>query len=188
MKKIILNIFLLIISFVANGQNFGFKVGINDSYLWGDDFKDPRPGIQFGMIFRYNISETFSSQYEFTYSVEGFKDHDFTVRLNYLNIPILFKYHTSKFSFFGGPQVSILLNGSTDPAIISDEDIKTLFQKGKLGLVLGISYEIIKDLEIDFRYANSIHNVYDRQVAGDIWYTSGLINFSFSYWIPGKQF
>ena len=125
---------LLVIIFgeKAATENFHFslKAGLNYSMITNFDEGKNRTGFNFGLVNNIKLTEKFSLLPEFiALSPRGVQDiptlstgipeldellgnPEFTDRkLNYIDIPVLVKYHISKrWSISAGPQVSFLVS------------------------------------------------------------------------------
>src|ERR1700761_5757537 len=106
MKKLILIIIAGASFATAHAQiQFGVKAGANLSTFTGDDESDAKTlaGFNGGVFVKIPFSQTFSFSPEVIYSGKGAKfdggtGSDVTLRANYLDIPLLFKYtHASGF-------------------------------------------------------------------------------------------
>ncbi len=165
---------------------FGVKAGINLANASGNGIdlftdgekSDSKLGITIGAFLEYEISEKFSIQPEIFYSQQGFKKNisnsdEFTLKLDYINIPILAKYNASdNFSFLLGPQIGFLLSSKLDReqeerplvAVKSDEvetDSKEFFKKTDVGLNFGLHYEFDNGLGINARYYVGLKDIFD---------------------------
>lgn len=136
MKKLLLVSFALF-SFVFNAQaqdiKFGVKGGLNLASINTDDLTDTssRTGYHIGLVAQFSLLDMFAIQPEVMYSAQGWDDLD----IDYLNVPILFKYKVAKvLSFEAGPQFGIAVNdGLSDVERAFLGDIKDLDISGAVG-------------------------------------------------------
>ncbi len=90
----------------AQDFKFGAKAGINLANLRNNgETTDSRPSIHFGLVAEYKLSEQFTVQPELLYSGQGAKgksyvdELDITLKFDYLNLPIMFKYYVTSTDF-----------------------------------------------------------------------------------------
>lgn len=150
----------------ANAQStrFGVKGGLNISNFTGyqEDVKS-LVGFHIGGFAEIKLAKKFAIQPEFLFStqgttIEGYNgDSNTTVKVNYLNIPILAKYYiTDAFSVEAGPQIGFLLS-----AKIRGEDINDLFKSTDYGLNLGIGYDFTENFALGLRYTIGLSDIAD---------------------------
>jgi hypothetical protein len=77
------------------------------------------------------------------------------MKLDYLEVPVLFQYHLKKFTFELGPGIGYLIR-SREYDAIGEIEPRTPFQRYELSASAGISYAFMKRLEINWRYSNSL--------------------------------
>ena len=124
MKKLLLTAVFAVLTIASiNAQEFGAKAGVNFASLNGDEDFDGRTSFFVGGVVEFEISESFSLQPELLYSSQGAKssfseegfDIESTIKLDYLNIPIMAKYYvTEGFSIEAGPQIGFLLSAKAE--------------------------------------------------------------------------
>lgn len=96
---------------VAHAQ-FGLRSGVNIANFDGYDFNS-RVGYYFGVYYNKPIRDKISVEPGVFYSEKGYKATNpvITENLNYIDIPVLVRYHINEtFNIFAGPQGSLLLN------------------------------------------------------------------------------
>ncbi len=159
MKKLFVSIVITITGLmIINAQDIkvGAKAGLNLATL-GGDFNNgkTRTSFHLGGMAEIPISDAFSVQPELLYSAQGAKsdvDDDEVVKLDYLSIPILGKFHaTDELSIEAGPQVGLLLSAKADVDGQTD-DLKDITKSTDLGLVLGLGYKLGNGVNIGARY------------------------------------
>ncbi len=107
----------------------GVKAGLNVSSLTVDESElksTNKTGFTAGLMAEIPLAKNFSIQPELLYSQQGMKfsysdsevensHYTSTVKLNYLNIPVMLKYFVAKgFSLQAGPQIGILLKANNE--------------------------------------------------------------------------
>ncbi|MBB1139174.1 porin family protein [Myroides sp. WP-1] len=182
MKKITLCLFALFtFSGVAFAQTpnvkYGAKAGLNFANISDLSGSSNKTGFHIGGVAEIFINEKFSIQPELLYSTQGAKydvDIDFenimvnaksTIKLNYLNIPIMAKYYVMDgLSLQAGPQIGINL--------AAEQEVKALGQKMTVkikdntnaidfGLNFGAGYELPVGVFFDARYNLGLTKIID---------------------------
>ena len=170
-KKVVFAIAMLSVALTVNAQDvkFGAKAGINFSNIYGDDVEDNevRTSFHIGAVAEIKISEKFSIQPEVLYSAQGVTNDqdnvDVTLKLDYLNIPVMAKYYVAKgFSLEAGPQLGFLLSAkakgeSGDES--SELDIKDELESIDFGLNFGAGYKLDNGLNFSARYNLGLSNI-----------------------------
>ena len=165
MKKLLLCAVLAIFSFtslIAQEVKFGAKAGVNFSNITGEmvDSFDGRTSFHIGAVAEIVFSEKFSFQPELIYSSQGsdysedFEGEDFegTVKVDYLNIPLMAKYYVAEgLSIEAGPQIGLLLS-ATDEYEDEEDDIKDFLKSTDFGINLGLGYKLGSGLNFSARY------------------------------------
>lgn len=163
---------VLIFGEKAATENFHFslKAGVNYSIISNIEEGKNRTGFTFGLVNNIKLTEKFSLLPEFiALSPRGAQDiptlstgipeldellgnPEFTDRkLNYIDIPVLVKYHISKrWSISAGPQISFLVSATdiyrSSPidglTLKSELDIKDAFNNIDLAAVLDLTFVV----------------------------------------------
>lgn len=199
MKKlmVVLSVLLLATAVLAQDEGKGltakgFKAGVNIANITGsdvDDFMDVLSyfagaslsnktlmGFSFGGFVTYNFSPTVALQPELLYSMKGFtitaegEDEDVDVKMDYIEIPVLFKFMfgkgTAKPYLFAGPSLGILVSSKMKSGGES-VDAKDLWKTTDVGVVFGggVGFPLGQGaLSLDGRYTMGVTNTPD---AGD---------------------
>lgn len=170
MKKLILSIstLLLITGFtIAQDANIGIKAGTNITKIDGQSFKDGyKLSFQGGLFMELDFNKKVGIQPEFLFSQTQSENSGGTlpytfqnseVNLNYLTIPILFRYKVAKVLILNvGPQYSFLLNKSDNRLI----DNREAFKSSDFAMVGGAQLNF-KYLRLYGRYAIGLNNIND---------------------------
>ena len=179
MKKVILSAFVLVMLVTvsqAQGIRLGIKAGANLNKISGQSFNDGFDlsyhaggfmeidfnkawGIQPEVLFSQTTSKpsSFKSVYASNSSVNLSLDGTKNLQLNYLSIPVLFRYNiTGMFSVLAGPQYSILLQ--KDNTLLQNG--KSAFKNGDFAMVAGAQVNL-KFLRIYGRYNIGLQNIND---------------------------
>jgi len=191
MKKILLLVTALALTIGATAQDkpftYGLKAGLNLSQIssgtmkymgerYDLDASDMLVGFFVSAHFNYSFGQFFGIQPELSFSMQGSKEtgtmdvgldmsYSSTVRLNYINIPILFEVKPiTNLSIFVGPQIgfnfykSMTEKGGID-RFISGSDFDDYLEQGGRKLnsfdfaaVVGLQYAILGKYLISARY------------------------------------
>lgn len=171
MKKIILVLStIILLNFSSNAQaaNFGIKAGSNFTKIDGQSFSDGyKMSFQGGLFMELDFNKKIGIQPEFLFSQSKSENANGTtlpytfqnsdVNLNYLTIPILFRYKVANILVLNvGPQYSFLLNKSENRLIDNREPFKATDFSMVGGAQLSFKY-----MRIYGRYAIGLNNVND---------------------------
>lgn len=153
MKKFLLVSFVLLTVHASFGQNlfstlkerlsFGIKGGANYSNFTYADFKTKGlSGFHAGGIVNFKLSNNWSIQEEFLYSLQGAKIENNTfgtkqdLKLSYLSVPIMVKYHSNLGIYAElGAQANMLLKDAENTGYDKFAD------KVDAGAVAGLGYQ-----------------------------------------------
>lgn len=169
MKKLILLI-TIAVSFVltvkAQEFNLGVKAGVNISNLVGREKYDNKTSFHFGIVGEYQISEKYSLQPEFVYSVQGTgmsKQTSSKYTLNYINVPLMVKYYVVKgFNLQAGPQLGFV---AVAKEVFGENDENELILKDRIrpvdfGVNFGLGYKFGGNFFVEARYNLGLTHMY----------------------------
>lgn len=177
MKKLLFSAAILLTSASAFAQhaigsfNIQPKVGVNIATLTDADGADSRIGLVIGAEGEYQISQKFSVTAGLLYSQQGAKDSgyddgykvDATVKLDYINIPILANLYVAPgLAIKAGIQPGFNINSKikmegNGVSLTTDlEETKTL----DFSIPIGLSYEYA-NIQLDARYNWGLTKVND---------------------------
>src|SRR5687768_5813335 len=146
-KSLLLIVCAIAIATTSQAQvRFGFKGGVNLANVNGDlGGTKQKVGYFAGAQAKISVSDEFSIQPELVYSNQGTKleeDINYDYNLNYLNLPVLFQYHTP-FGLYAetGPQISYLISAKVK-AEGQSADVKELFKSVDYGWAIGLGYQM----------------------------------------------
>ncbi|GAA4952281.1 hypothetical protein GCM10023314_27140 [Algibacter agarivorans] len=172
--------------------SFGVKAGVNFSDITGDDTASfsGLTAFHIGVVSEIMISETFAFQPELLYSAQGsdwkddFEGETFegTVKLSYLNIPLMAKYYVAEgFSLEVGPQLGLLLSAK-DEYDSTEDDIKDDLKGLDFGVNFGLGYKLDNGLNFGARYNLGLTDGNDNPDSlGDSSYKNSVIQVSVGY-------
>lgn len=198
MKKLLFSAAMAVIGFTqvsAQEFTYGPKAGLNMATLSGDDIEnnDPKFGLHIGAAAEYMFNNKFAIQADLLYSMQGLKqsayqeftfngvterlDVDSTLKLDYINIPIMFKYYITRgFNIELGPQVGFLISAKAEveaKATVSgggqsssesqslNQDIKDQTKGVDFGIGFGLGYKFENGLNLGARFTGSFVNVFE---------------------------
>ena len=202
MKKLFTLLFLVcLFSTMSFAQmQAGLKAGVNISNLSGDDAGSPdsKTGFAFGGFFMYQFSPMFAIQPEAYYTMKGATDKmdfegttvDLTYTLNYIEIPVLFKFLIPiqgsgvKPAIFAGPFLGINTTAKVKAEFNgqSQEDDITDTKSTEFGLQFGggIGFPVGKgELGVDIRYILGLSTIDDSADEADV--KNNVININLYY-------
>jgi hypothetical protein len=153
---------------------FGIKAGLNMANIYGDNGEsyDMRIGFHGGIFAEFYLSERLGLQPELQYSMQGSKakveGFDATLKLDYINLPVLLKiYFGSKraFSLDAGLQFGTLVSSkysvSVGDASVSASDSDIVDNKFDAGIAIGVSYKFAERFHAGFRVNTSVTKLFD---------------------------
>lgn len=174
MKKLFLAVVAMMVSATTFAQNevgqltIQPKVGVNIANITDADDADPRIGLAAGAEFEYGITDNIGLSAGVLYSMQGFKTTeegvDCTLKLDYLNVPILANFYVAKgFAVKLGVQPGFKLSskakfkGSGGSKEVEVEDgVKSV----DLSIPVGLSYQY-QNIVFDARYNWGVTKIVD---------------------------
>ena len=186
MKKTILILCTLFLSSKAAAQDhkvkLGIKAGLNITNLTYDESElnsSAKTGVTGGLMLEIPLTKNFSLQPELLYSQQGSKssysDPDVTnsnfkstIKLNYLNTPVMLKYYVTKdLTLQAGPQIGILLkaNNKYEDNFLGFENKESMNLKEYASGIdtsvnFGLGYQFKQKYYADARYNLSYSNIF----------------------------
>jgi len=172
MKKLLLATVVSLVYLIGKAQThtqppveFGLKGGLNVSNLHSSTYNnlDARVSAYGGGLAHIHLSRHIAIQPEIVYSSQGIKqdagDGNYTLRLNYINVPVLFQYMIGDgFRLETGPQAGFLVGAKQKSGDIT-KDVKADYTAGDFSWVLGAGYLTHSGLGFDARYNIGINNI-----------------------------
>jgi hypothetical protein len=127
MKKLVFTLFALVLTASVFAQvSGGLKAGLNlasQKYKIDSESESYNgTGFHVGGYVNFGLTESLSLQPELLYNSLKISDDGDDLTMNYISIPVMFKYGfaDNKFNIQAGPQLGLLM--STDPSEYKDED------------------------------------------------------------------
>ena len=173
MKKLFLAVVAMMVSAATFAQNevgqltIQPKVGVNIANITDADDADPRIGLAAGAEFEYGITDNIGLSAGVLYSMQGAKTTedgaDCTLKLDYLNVPILANFYVAKgFAVKLGVQPGFKLSskakakGSGASVELDVDGIKSV----DLSIPVGVSYQY-QNIVFDARYNWGVTKIVD---------------------------
>ena len=174
MKKLFLAVVAMMVSATTFAQNevgqltIQPKVGVNIANITDADDADPRIGLAAGAEFEYGLTDNIGLSAGVLYSMQGAKTTedgaDCTLKLDYLNVPILANFYVAKgFAVKLGVQPGFKLSskakfkGSGGSKEVEVEDgVKSV----DLSIPVGLSYQY-QNIVFDARYNWGVTKIVD---------------------------
>jgi len=159
-------------------------VGPTLTTMTGDGVEDAKMkfGVAAGVEFGYDFSDNFGLSIGALYTMQGAKNDIASVKLEYINVPILANVYVTKgLALKAGPQIGFMTKAKSD-----DFNMKPLCNKVDFSIPVGISYEF-SNFIIDARYNFGISKINKNEVDG--WRShgsarNGVIMLTVGYKIP----
>ncbi len=172
-KYLLLIVVFIAVGFSINAQDFngGVLGGVSGSQISGDDLSGfNKGGLYLGAFVNRYFGEKSSLQMELDFIQKGSrknpnaKKNDYStylLRLNYIEIPVSYKYDFStKGTLEGGLSLGVLVNSyeeANETTTISGGE----FNRTDFSFHVGGYYTIVENLRINVRYSSSILPVRD---------------------------
>jgi len=178
MRLIQLYIILILTVFVsfktqAQAIDAGIKAGVATSQISGDGYAGfNKAGIIFGGFAKINLVDKHHIQFEITYTQKGSRrnprtsegDNDFfLLRLDYIEVPLIYQYDYKSFTFEAGPYIGALVNNylEDENGVISLPPELNQFKDFDIGITAGCAFNLNEHMIMSWRFSNSLTPVRD---------------------------
>ena len=132
---------------LSQGVDLGIKVGANFATLTELPNVDTRTGLNFGAFFTIKFNDKIAIQGDVLYSQQGAEFDLDKVDLDYVNVPIVFKYYlVKKLNLHIGPQFGFLV--SDFDASEFEDSYESTYVSG----VVGLGLDLPLGFRVDGRY------------------------------------
>jgi Outer membrane protein beta-barrel domain len=145
----------------SSNVHWGLKAGLNVASLSADNTDyDSRVSFYAGGLAHIHVTHHFALQPEVYFSGQGAKNGGSTVKLGYLNIPLLAQYMTGNgFRLETGPQLGILLSAQQKTGDVKI-DIKSSLNGADFSWAFGAGYQFPgTGVGVDARYNLGINEI-----------------------------
>ncbi len=156
------------LSLAQNKINLGIKAGINRCQVLGDGHKGYyKNGFEGGLFLKLKIQKDAMAQIELLFSDKGSqsrpKDYTnktlsepYSIRLYYIDFPLIFQYIHKKLFYQTGLGTGYLLEQWEYIPGRAYSDVLNRFNKIDPNFIIGLGYKYSEHLGLDFRFTNSI--------------------------------
>jgi hypothetical protein len=172
MKGNLLVILLMLSTLLASAQRFhgGIMAGGVLSQVQGESYGGfNKPGVYAGAFVNYDFGKIHTVQLEMDFIQKGSRDNNnpengpypnYILRVNYLEIPVLYQVHffKRKFAFEIGPAFDVLLSSYQEYDGL-ETDFVPPCRSVTVNALAGVSFNIIPKLKVDFRFIMSINSI-----------------------------
>jgi hypothetical protein len=165
----------------SSSVSWGVAAGVNFSGVMGDDVDnvDSRTGLYVGGVVNIGISELFSVQPEVKYSMRGWKDGEFTIKIDYVDIPVMADFEVvDGLSLQGGPLIGINLSAKVEDDDGDETDIDNISTLNA-GIAIGAQYELPVGVFFNIRYDMGFNDVIDNNFSAKNCNLGGGVGFFF---------
>ena len=165
MKKILLLAIMAIATLNANAQNedgavyITPRVGLSFATTTNAGSPGWRTGLNAGVEAEYNLSGNCGVSGGLFYTMQGAKASDITLKLDYINVPILFRYSPVEGLYFKAglqPGFNVVSDLRLSGETMKTDGVKTV----ALSIPIGVSYMFRNHIALDFRYNWGITKAY----------------------------
>jgi hypothetical protein len=167
MKKIFALLLIMSISTtIAQGLDFGVKLGLNNTNVSGIEDFQQRQGLSAGLFAGMRLGDKFGLQLDALYSQQGaevgntYSEIVSDFDLDYISVPVVVKYYfTESLNIHAGPQLGILLNDETSVAnqVVNNIGTNNVDWLG----TIGIGLDLPLGLRAEARYSFGLTKVND---------------------------
>ncbi|MFI5218688.1 MAG: outer membrane beta-barrel protein [Bacteroidia bacterium] len=198
-KRLLIALFFLFEFANCFSQRFnsGIVAGLTATQVSGDDLQGfDKPGLQVGALVSAEMSQKFDLSFQILYTQKGSKRKSnveqgdfqyYLLKLNYIEVPLLFTYKSSKkVHIESGISYGYLASSSEEDetGVISDIPDRKKFKNYELGFLIGMNYMLFENFYLNLQATNSILPVREYEpgtykIHRDQ-YNSGLL-FTFKY-------
>ncbi len=178
MKRILLSVVLFFVIAFGFAQPFngGAMIGFAATQVAGDTYSGfNKAGPIAGFFVNFHPVDHSSVQMELYYVMKGSQknanavegdNESYLLRLNYIELPLLYQFHIGWFAIEAGPSVAFLMSGYEEK---NGEDIKADdFATATLQLNFGVEFTVAKNWKIDIRTNNSVTNLRNETHTGQV--------------------
>ena len=149
MKKIIFLSLMILFTAksLSQGVDLGIKVGANFATLTELPNVDTRTGLNFGAFFTIKFNDKIAIQGDVLYSQQGAEFDLDKVDLDYVNVPIVFKYYLVKrLNLHVGPQFGFLVSD------FDASEFEDSYKSTDVSGVVGLGLDLPLGFRVDGRY------------------------------------
>ena len=182
MKQIFTFLLIAILGFLATenmlAQPFsgGILLGGNSSQVSGDNFSGfSKAGFSVGAFVRTQVNNKYGFQMELYFTQKGARSNKkaedagnahYLLRLNYVELPLIFQYDLGKLRLEAGLTAAFLTNSYEE--INYQPNVNDVWRKLTLNSLFGVRYLISDQWSAGLRTINSINSISTVAVTGNV--------------------
>lgn len=150
--------------------SFGPKIGVNFANVNSEN-TDVNTGLVLGLTSTYSINETSGIGVDVLYSQQGFKGNNYTVDMNYIKVPVLYKLFFNELGDAFRPRLEVGFSpGYLVSANSNGVDAKPSYNSFDIGAMggIGFNYRVGSRiwLNVDLRADLGLTNLSNTNVLG----------------------
>ncbi len=178
MKRIILSLLLIFFFLAGFSQRFngGAVIGLATSQVAGDTYSGfNKVGPAAGFFVNFQPVDHSSIQLELSYIQKGSRksantveeDYDsYLLRLNYIEMPLLYRYHIGWFALEAGPSLGFFMSALEEN---NGEDVKADdFSAVTFQVNFGVVFTVAENWKFGLRTNNSFTNLRNQTYTGHV--------------------
>ena len=178
MKQLILSIFLISFAITGFSQRFngGAVIGLATSQVAGDSYSGfHKVGPAGGVFVNFQPTERSSFQMELMYIQKGSRKsadvvnedyNSYLLRLNYIELPLLYQFHFNWFMLEAGPSVGFFMSGKEE--LDGSDQKKDNFAAMTFQMNFGVVFTFAENFKFGIRTNNSLTNLRTEATGGDV--------------------
>lgn len=152
----------------------GLFLGMSSSQINGDNLSGYNlPGFQGGFFTYRSLNDRSDVQLELSFVQKGSRElpsdtsNFYKARLNYISVPLLYRYYWEHLSFEVGPVFDILV-GAEESDIGGTYDTEDSFKPLNIAGMISVNYHFNDVWWVSFRTVNSITTIRPGAAAGQV--------------------
>lgn len=154
----------------------GILLGGNSSQVAGDNFSGfSKAGFSVGAYVRTQMNTNYGLQMELYYTQKGARSNNkaeeagnapYLLRLNYIELPLIYQYDLGKLRLEAGLTAAFLTNSYEE--IDYQENVQDVWRKVTLNSLFGVRYLISDQWSAGLRTINSISSIRTVEASGNV--------------------
>ena len=163
-------------SSLAQPFSGGVLLGGNSSQVAGDNFSGfNKAGLSAGVFVRTQLDTKYGLQMELYFTQKGARSNTkaeeagnltYLLRLNYVELPVIFQYDLGQLRLEAGLTAAFLTNSYEE--IDYQENVNDVWRKVTLNSLFGVRFLISNQWSAGLRTINSINSIRTQQATGNV--------------------
>jgi len=182
---------LTVVAAQAQMPRLGIRAGVNYSGFTNKDeagLSDRLWRFHAGITSQFFLTEDefFAIKPEVLYSQKGAESEDdnASIKINYIDVPVLAHINAGPIYFEGGPQVGFRIGGETEQSGITNDDLDDV-KRTSLGYVAGLGLSATTfGLNVGVRYQGGISQLLDNDNAPE--FRNSVFMLTLAYMLPAR--